>query len=385
MGLMVTRIFAPESAAASLRLKVVRDALTAAGHTMRVITTNPGKPYTPDALIKRLPVWRRDGYVKGYASYLSFDLQAFFHLLVASRPEFVLVEPPPTTGVVARVATVLRKVPYFWYAADVWSDATASMEVPTVVKRAVRAMESFAITGARGVIAVSEDVAQRARELGAKDVCVVPNGADTQTFNLQVAPISEERRAELGIKKPYFLYAGTASVWQGADLFARAMEQLEGVQLLYLARGENLQKVEEIARRLRTAHPDWDYDPIVVHPLVDAEEAAAWQRGARACLVSIKPSVGYDFAYPTKVLTALACGTPVIYAGVGPAGEEITANQLGRTCPYDATAVAQAMREVATETPDSPRLHQWVVDNRSMQATGVAVADYLRRRLHADK
>lgn len=380
MGLMVTRIFAPESAAASLRLKVVRDALIKAGHTMRVITTKPGKPFTPDPLIKRLPVLRRDGYVKGYASYLSFDLQAFAHLLMGRRPDFLLVEPPPTTGVVARIAAGVRRVPYFWYAADVWSDATESMALPQVVKSAVRAMESFAISGARGVIAVSEDVAQRARALGAKDVRVVPNGADTDTFNLQVEPVSQQRRAQVGITKPYFLYAGTASVWQGADIFARAAAQLEGAQLLYLARGESLSEVEKIAAQVRAEHPQRDYCPIVVHPLVDAEEAAAWQRGAKACLVSIQPAVGYDFAYPTKVLTSLACGTPVLYAGAGPAGEEVRRNQLGRAVDYDVNALAEAMKEMLTETYDAEVLHQWVVENRSMQATGAAVAEYIAER-----
>ena len=380
MGLMVTRIFAPESAAASLRLKVVRDALTKAGHTMRVITTKPGKPFTPDPLIKRLPVLRRDGYVKGYASYLSFDLQAFAHLLVGRRPGFLLVEPPPTTGVVARIAAGVRRVPYFWYAADVWSDATESMAVPQVVKSAVRAMESFAISGARGVIAVSEDVAQRARALGAKDVRVVSNGADTDSFHLLVEPIDDARKAEMGIKRPYFLYAGNASLWHGAQIFAQAFEGVRGAQLLYLARGDNLDAIQQLADKARKDQPELGYDPIIIHTPVDIAEAARWQRSAVACLASMVPGTSYEFAYTTKALSALACGTPVLYAGAGPAGEEIRRDQLGRAVDYDVNALAEAMKEMLTETYDAERLHQWVVENRSMQATGAAVAQYIAER-----
>ncbi|MDO5722537.1 MAG: glycosyltransferase [Actinomycetaceae bacterium] len=381
MGLMVTRIFAPESAAAALRLSVVRKALTDAGYTMRVLTTKPGKPFTPDPLVKRLPVLRRDGYVKGYLSYLSFDLQAFAHLLAGKKPQFLLVEPPPTTGVVARVAAKVRRVPYFWYAADVWSDATESMEVPTIVKRAVRAMESFAISGARGVIAVSEDVAAKAYRLGAQDVRVVSNGADTDSFNLDVKPVSPSEQAKIGIKKPFFLYAGNASHWHGAQIFAHAVKEVPGVQLLYLARGDNLEEVSQVAQQIKEENPHLDYDPIVVSSLVDIDVAASWQRAAIACLASLKPGSGYEFAYTTKALSSLACGTPVIYAGPGPAADEIRTSGLGQAVAYEVGAVSQAMRQMLTATPDRKRLHQWVVDNRSMQATGRAVAKYIGEKL----
>ncbi|MDO5500237.1 MAG: hypothetical protein Q4F67_11230 [Propionibacteriaceae bacterium] len=35
----------------------------------------------------------------------------------------MIVEPPPTTGLVVRVACALRRTPYVYYAADLWSVA----------------------------------------------------------------------------------------------------------------------------------------------------------------------------------------------------------------------------------------------------------------------
>ena len=69
-----------------------------------------------------------------------------------------------------------------------------------------------------------------------------------------------------------------------------------------------------------------------------------WQRGAAAALVSIKPGQGYDFAYPTKVLSALGCGTPVLFAGRGPVSADVRDFDLGWAAEHDAAAVAEAMR-----------------------------------------
>src|SRR5699024_11434304 len=65
---------------------------------------------------------------------------------------------------------------------------------------------------------------------------------------------------------------------------------------------------------------------------VEAAVAARWQRAARAAVVSLRPGIGYDFAMPTKMFAALACGTPVIFAGTRPAGELIEAEHLGWAC-----------------------------------------------------
>ena len=65
--------------------------------------------------------------------------------------------------------------------------------------------------GARAVIAINDEVAGRARELGASEVVVVPNGIDPAVFDVGGdAPPDAVRRA-LGIGDDYFVYAGTAS------------------------------------------------------------------------------------------------------------------------------------------------------------------------------
>lgn len=391
---VATRIFSPDRAAAAYRLQALVGALAERASCVEVLTTRTapdsadesGVVSDDDGLrIRRWPVLRDDaGYVRGYLPYLSFDVPLALRLLVARRPDVVVVEPPPTTGAVVRSVTAVRSalsrrpLPYVYYAADVWSDASESTGAPDVVVQVVRRLEQFALRGAAEVIAVSDGVADRVRELGARSVRVVPNGIDTDVFSVEepLLPGARSARAAHGIPAgPFLLYAGTASEWQGAEIFARAMpkvlEQVPTASLIFLGQGSSWPALQQIADALPAG-------VVELRPLVGPPEAAAWHRAAAAAVVSVKPGLGYDFAYPTKVLAALACGTPVVYAGPGPAAADITANNLGAAVTYEVDSVATAMVAALVADVDVPGQHrraQWVHDHRSIQATGHAAAD----------
>lgn len=394
--LIASRIHMPEAAAASFRLQAVEEALAARGVPVLVLTSRPPKRSGGGgarsgkeraARVSRWPVLRdKSGYLRGYLPYISFDLPLFGRLLAAGRPRIALIEPPPTTGVVARIALGLRRIPYVWYAPDIWSDAAESTNAPGLVKRAVRRMESFALSGARSVIAINEEVAARARDLGGADVRVVPNGIDTSVFTEEGPGPGEAGLAAAGVAGPYFLYAGTASEWQGADVFVDALKILRrsrpGVQLVFLGQGSAWPMLREEAARIPRGADG--REAVVFIPALPPEEAAAWQRGALASLVSIRPGLGYDFAYPTKVLAALACGCPVLYAGAGGAVADIRANALGRAVAHDPAAVAEAMARALDDgeagrwsDAEKARLHRWVEENRSIRATGEKAAAIL--------
>ncbi|WP_324650830.1 glycosyltransferase family 4 protein [Georgenia sp. H159] len=371
--LVATRIFAPEPAAASFRLAALTRGLAGVGARVRVLTTTvPGglpEPTDVGARVERWPVLRdSEGYVRGYLQYLSFDLPLFLRLLRAPRPDVVVCEPPPTTGVVVRVAAALRRVPYVYYAADVWADAAESARMPGVVVRTLRAVERWAMGAAEGVIAVSAPVATRLAELGVRNVHVVPNGVDTDVFTPDGPAVDDGGR-------PYLLYAGTASEWQGADVFIRALPRvLEAVpeaRLVYLGQGTDWQRLKALA-------DDLPPGSVTFHARGPAEDAARWQRGASACLASIIPGRGYDLAFPTKIHAALACGAPIIFAGVGAAAEQITEERLGWAVEHDADAAAGAMI-AALQAPRSPagsrRRAHWVRRHRSAAATGREAAD----------
>ena len=381
----------PEPAAASFRLGAVTSALCRLGCNTEVFTTKFENALAQQTerfrgggvlSVRRWPVLRdRSGYVRGYLPYMSFDIPLFFRLLFDSKLQVLLVEPPPTTGAVARLACALRGTPYVWYAADVWSDATRTAGAPGIVSRGVEALEKFAVRGAAGVVAVSDGVAERVKELGARNVRVVPNGIDTLTYSPDVDPLSALELADLGVQGRYLLYAGTASEWQEAEIFASSLGSVlrkhSDLQLVYVGQGAHWEKIADVASQLNAA---LGREAVLQLSQRPPQEVARLLRGADFALVSLAPGKGYDFAYPTKVLAALAAGTPVIYSGTGQVAKDVRQHGLGYVAEHTSdgveTVVSTALEADGSQfSPD--RLHAWVVENRSLRAMGDEVADFL--------
>ena len=127
---LATRTFTPEPTAAALRLGALARALAAGGDRVRVLTSRLAPSVASDARqgadggvdagegaglveVRRAPVLRdRTGAVRGYVSYMSFDLPLIARLLAGPRPDVVVSEPPPTTGAAVRIACAVRRVPY---------------------------------------------------------------------------------------------------------------------------------------------------------------------------------------------------------------------------------------------------------------------------------
>jgi glycosyltransferase involved in cell wall biosynthesis len=367
---LVTRLFAPEVAAAAFRLKALADGFAAAGHQVTVLTTKPpanaGTQEFPDYTVRRWPVLRdAGGNVRGYVQYASYDFPMVARLLVRSA-DVVVSEPPPTTGALAALVCLVRRKPLYYYAADIWSDALVAINAPSYVSGLMRGFEKFALRRARGVVAVSDGVAERARALGARNVEVVANGVDTGMFHPADSPAPGE---------PYFVYTGTMSEWQGSDVFVRAMpivlEKHPKARLRFFGQGSAEAELKTLAASLAP-------DAVEFGGVVPPAQAARWISGAAGALVSIVPGQGYDFAKPTKIYAAVACGTPVLFAGVGASATMVEENGLGLVAEHTPEDVAaQMIAMLDTERPDGSRLVEWVRDNASLATTGVTAAKWI--------
>lgn len=373
---VASRLFTPEVGAASFRLQALVDGLVANAAEVSVLTTRPphGSPaFTAPYKLSRWPVLRdAGGNVRGYVQYMSFDLPAFFRLLF-SQADVVVSEPPPTTGVMVAVSSAIRRRPFVYYAADIWTEALSATDAPGIVIRLMRAAEGFALRRAAKVIAISDAVAEKVRQFGvpADRVVVVGNGIDTSVFG----PDGESA----GSGDPYFVYTGTMSEWQGADIFIRALPTVlaehPGASVRFFGQGSDEPHLKELAAATV---------PGRVHfgGVIPPAEAARWIRGASAALVSIKPDQGYDFAKPTKIYAAAGCGTPVIFAGTGEGAALVADNGLGEAAKYDVDSVAGAMASAISQPdPQGPARVSWVRDNASLAASGrLAAAEVLAAR-----
>ncbi|MDA0947616.1 MAG: glycosyltransferase, partial [Planctomycetota bacterium] len=165
------------------------------------------------------------------------------------------------------------------------------------------------------VIAVSHDLAARARALGASPqrVSVVPNGVDLQRF--QPGDRRQARR-ELGLDPagPLLVSVGHLSPRKGFQDLISTLPSLRathaGAELALVggpgAEGDNRARLEELARASGVAG--------AVH-FLGARDPAGVAQALQACDLFAFAS-RYE-GCPNVVLEALACGRPVVSSAVG--------------------------------------------------------------------
>jgi glycosyltransferase involved in cell wall biosynthesis len=374
------RLFPPESGAAAFRLGALARALVARDAQVSVVSTRPPHglgPADPEGVsVSRWPVLRDSGgNVRGYVQFASFDGPLAARLLFLRRPDVLVVEPPPTTGTVVRIVCALRRLPYVYYAGDVSSTAAAGIGVHGVVVRVLRRVEAFAMRGAETVLAVSEGVAREVRELtrGAVATVVVGTGVDTDLFTPTGPPDD---------RVPTLVYAGTMSEVHGARVFVEAFADVATVhptaRLLMFGQGTEEGQLRNLAEALVPGRVEF-------RGVVPASEVARAMTSARAGLASLRPDVGYGFAFPTKMFAATASGAPVVYAGTGPGAALVEENRLGWAVPWERTAVAQVLREALDEPPrreERARLVAWTRAHASQAAVATRAAEAVLAAAH---
>jgi glycosyltransferase involved in cell wall biosynthesis len=372
---IVSRIFAPEVSAAAGLLGSWARAFRAAGCEVTVVTTTPPSGSRVDDEfsgidVRRAPVLRdRQQYVRGYLSYLSFDIPLFFRLLfLRRRPSVYVVEPPPTTVGVVRLVAALRRVPYVVDAADLWSDAAAMVTASRLVLAPLRAVELWGLAGARHLLAAHDPLIARFRELGVRTpATAIGFGADTHAFAYE----DQEPPAS-----PVFVYAGTHSEWHGAGIFVEAFARIlpshPGATLRFIGNGQERDQLRARAQELDIEHSVFFEAPI------SPSELSPILASATASLASLKPGQGYDYAFTTKVYSSIAAGCPTIFAGVGPTTEFLqTHPQAGVALEYDVEAVAAALTSAAAHpstVQDRRALSAWARQTFSLDAIADRVA-----------
>lgn len=380
--LLASRLFEPEANAAAFRLSALVRALRDRGAEVTVVTSHPPAHATAPvrdvgAHIDRWPVLRdAGGNVRGYVQYASFDAPLFFRLLFR-RFDVIVSEAPPTTGFVSAVTAILRRKPFVYYAADVFSDGVAAVGSHRIVVRVMRVLEAWVLGRAHTVLSVSAEVTDRLVRLGVprEKVVLVGHGIDTEVFSPDAVP------AEAG---EYFVYTGTMSEVHTPQVFVRAFARVAadrpGLQLRFFGQGVHEAELRSLGD---------DLMPGRVHfgGVVPAAESAGWIRGAVAALVSLTPGIGYDFAHPTKAYAAAAVGTPVLFAGPEDFARVVREADLGLAVPHDELAVVDAMRSLLAARDDGTTEERrasrsgWARESASLRAVGARGADAVLRSL----
>lgn len=364
---IASRIFGPEISAASGILRTWAEGFRDHGVDVTILTAKPPRgAVTDDPLgvdVRRAPVKRdRQQYVRGYLSYMSFDIPLAFRLLFSRKADLYIVEPPPTTVAVVRVIAALRRTPYVVRAADYWSEAAELVTSSRLILGTLRRVEAWGLRGAKMLFAAHQPLLDRFRSAGIMTPAVpIGFGADTKDFRYegQSPPVP-----------PVFIYAGTHSEWHGAAIFVEAMRQVvqrhPGARLVYYGNGEDRDGMQARARELgieKSVEFNAPILPAALSPIL---------AGATATVASLAPVRANEYALATKAYSSLAAGCPVIFAGPGPTVEFLRDSghpRAGVAVNYDVDAAAAAMNEAAM-APLQPaaraELAQWSASQFSL-------------------
>jgi len=373
---IATRIFGPEVSAASGILRTWAEEFRDRGFEVVVLTARPPRGAViddpPGIDVRRAPVKRdRQEYVRGYLSYMSFDIPLAFRLLFSRKADLYVVEPPPTTVAVMRVIAALRRTPYVVRAADYWTEAAELVTRNRLILGTLRRAEVWGLQGAKKLFAAHQPLIDRFRSLGITTPAVpIGFGADTKHFSYDGQPPADP---------PLFVYAGTHSEWHGAGIFVDAMseviEQHPEARLEYFGNGEERDGMQARARELCIERS------VEFHAPVPPATLALILAGATASVASLRPVAANEYALATKVYSSIAAGCPVIFAGIGPTVEFLNESDhphAGVAVAYNAHAVAAAMNAAVVaplQPPARAELALWSANRFSLSTIATQVVD----------
>jgi glycosyltransferase involved in cell wall biosynthesis len=224
------------------------------------------------------------------------------------------------------------------------------------------------------VLSISDGVTEKLETFGVEEqrILTVGNGVDTTVFTPTGASMDQSA--------PYFVYTGTMSEWQGAGVFIRALKRHHDAggrdRIVFMGQGSELPALRQLAEELVPGAVEFT-------GVLSPADTAQWIRGAVAALVSIKPGLGYDFAKPTKIYAATACGVPVVFAGKGAGPALVQSQDLGWACDYDEAAVAATLNaalDASTASAEDVQLRRerlvaWTEGHASLRAIAATTCE----------
>lgn len=359
--------------------------LAAAGHQVEVCTTFP---YYPEWKVQEsysgrlstsesrngVRIHRTYAYIPNRATSLkrilhegSFVFTALARTLFCRRPDLLLVVSPPLgLALPAILLSRLWRVPYVFDVEDLQPDSAADLGMlPRPVLKVLYALESAAYRHAHLVTTLTAPMKERivSKRVAAEKVELIEPRMDESLADIAPCEAVEFRaRYNLGDK---FLvtHSGNVGVKQKLDVVVDAAalsRNDDSLLFLIVGDGSDRERIQRRARELELAN-------LRFLPLMDDADFRGLLGASGVCLVTQQKSAT-EIAFPSKIVTYLAAGCPVIVS-VDPENEIARIAQesgAGRVVvAEDPAALLQAIRELRC------------VDLKKMGADG---RDYAQRR-----
>ena len=289
----------------------------------------------------------------------SFIAMALLRSLFCRRPDVLfIVSPPIGLGLVAWfLGRVWWRVPYVFQVEDLQPDTALDLGMMKrgALMRLLYAVESLAYRHAALVSTLTSAMRARIVAKGIADAKVILSApwADPVLFDLPCG--NEAIRRELGLGQAQLVvHAGNMGVKQGLDVVLDAAERTrDDADVMYLLVGDGAMRpvLESKARALKLPN-------VRVIPLLPRESFLRLLAAADVCLVTQQRTVA-DVVFPSKVVTLLAAGKPVVAsvsAGSVVAGVIAEAGAGVVVTPEDPAALADAVGALLRNPEERKRM-----------------------------
>ncbi len=393
--LVLTEYYWPEPGAAGIRLRNFARELERLGVEVSVLTGMPNYPWgrilepyrgrfhlreTVDGVpVERVWLYPAAGRgsVKRLLNYLSFTVLVVPWLLLRRKPSLVFVEAQPLTlAFPAWLLKVLRGVPYIYNTPDLQVEIASEGNWVGAkwLIRLAQAMERFLMRNAFAVTTVTHAFIEhfiQNRGISRNRTTFLPNGADLD--KLRPLPRDEAYAEQLGTEnRKTFTYAGTHAHYQGLEVIIEAAKLLrdrEDIVILMVGQGPVREKLKREAASAGLRNILFRDSPF--------EEMPRLMSITCASLVVLKNMPAARKMRLSKAIPPLACGVPVIYAGMGESADIVRAEGCGLVVePEHPEKLAQAIRTLA----DQPQKR----DEMGRQGVRLAERDFSWRFLIGD-
>ena len=349
MKLLLThRYFWPDTAPYAAMLRSIAEGLAEAGHEVRVFASRPSYRGSASApareILGKLRVRRTWVFRENRANPIIRALNVllycgglFVHIL-RTRPELVTAStfPPVIAGWSASLAAHVVGARFIYHMQDIhpevskYSGGWLGRGLPL---RLLTWLDNQTLRRASAIVVLSEDMANTLRARGVGDLPThVINNFLLDSFDDASPPTTELRKAP---GKRRVIFAGNLGRFQNllvlAEGVARCFDQHPEVELFFLGDGAALPDLK--ARW--SGHPQVRFGPYL--PFAQARALIA---ESDVGLVSLTPDI-YRVSYPSKVLTYLGLGVPVlaVVESTSMLAHAIRSNGLG-TVPDAPTPIA---------------------------------------------
>ncbi len=369
--LLLSQWYYPEPA--DVRIDPLAASLVERGHQVKVITGFPNYPLGRiyDGYKQRL--WHRENRggidlirlpvypdhsrsaIRRALTYLSFAFSAsVIGIFFSGKTDVMLVyQPPLTAGIPGLWISFLRRIPFVYEIQDMWPETVAAsgMMNASLPLKMLAGFARFVFRKAAAISVISPGFKANLQSKGVPGdkIHVIPNWANESVYH----PV--ERDPALGAAHELdthfnVMFAGIMGPSQRLQTVIEAAEHLRDVpkiQFVFIGDGVELPDLKAaVAEKGLTNVRFVDRQPAANMP-----GFFAW---GDALLVQLRNDPLFHMTIPSKTLSYLACGRPIICAVPGDGADVIREAGAGLICPPDdpkqlAETVRQMYEMPATE------------------------------------